>query len=74
MEIGDKILYIYNIPFQGNSEMNGASGVILDINNSWIGDGWIGYYECRWKSKKGRTFHWAVPKIYVRKLKDSDLS
>jgi len=75
MEIGDKVLYIHNDPFQGRKDLNGAHGIIQFANTTYeIGDGLIGYYNCKWVSKNGKIFEWGVPIRDVRKLKRSDLS
>jgi heat shock protein HspQ len=75
MEIGDNVLYIYNIPFQGRKNLNGARGIIVDIDTTYmLPGGSVGYCVCTWKPKKGESFEWAVPLRDVRLLKSSDLS
>jgi hypothetical protein len=79
MEIGDKVLYIYNDPWGCRKELKGSIGTIIHIDPDSVedDDGNIicsGYYKCNWKCKNSRNFEWWVPSRDVRLLKPSDLS
>lgn len=78
MEIGDRVLYIYNVPWENKKKLTGSIGIIYDINDDGIYDDdgdfiCDEYYGCHWTAKNSDVFDWWVPEIHIRKLKQSEL-
>jgi len=69
LKMGDKVIYIYNMPFDNNSKLlKRLIGTIDEFWESFRSGSMVG---CVWEDTNGEVFHWNVPKRYVKLYKEN---